>query len=463
MRDCNLILSPFETLDVISCQLDKSVNDHATMHFCGHIKPEAEEAYLKAGLDDIQVKLTAVDELGTSYVLFQGIARDLRIQTVGDLRRMDIDAVSGSYYMDLVRHIRVFQDAASMYDTILQFVEKGYRNSGHIATAGNGVPTGTVLIQYNETDWAFAKRLASHFHCVVVPAYQKDGFHYFFGMPDGRQNIPLSKDAYTIRKAADEYLKKSQNEAGMLVESDVICLEVESRDVYEIGDSFPFRGQPHYICAIHSELVGRELVHRYRLKSKAGLQESKAYNERMIGASLDGAITDVAKDTVQVKISADGIQSPAKWFPYSTVYSSPDGTGWYCMPEVGDSIRLYLPSEHEKEAFVISSVHEGGSSARSNPNHKSLKSKYGKEVLFTPGSLLFTNNNGMSLEISDEEGIKIISDKAILIQSDDAIQIASTEHSVNVVAPESIALTQGSTALTIKDDIQFTGAQVHME
>ena len=42
---------------------------------------------------------------------------------------------------------------------------------------------------------------------------------------------------------------------------------------------------------------------------------------------------------------------------HETVYSSPDGTGWYSMPEVGDTVRLYVPDK-EGRCLVTSSVHK---------------------------------------------------------------------------------------------------------
>ena len=76
-------------------------------------------------------------------------------------------------------------------------------------------------------------------------------------------------------------------------------------------------------------------------------------------------ITDVKKDTVKVVLMEDetGGWAGQKWFAYSTIYSSPDGTGWYCMPEKGDSVRLYFPNENEAEAYVNSSVNEQSSNS----------------------------------------------------------------------------------------------------
>lgn len=326
MRDYNLKLSPFHTLDVLSCHIKKCVNDHMRFEFCGLIQPEDEENFLKAGLEDIAVELSMVGDDGS------------------------------------------------------------------------------------------------------------------------------------------EYLSKTKNQLLSLIEADALCLEVDSRDVYEIGDSFPFQGQTYYIYEIESVLDGRELIHHYKLRSKAALQTIKQFNERMIGASLEATISGVSNDTVRVNIASDGIQSNRKWFLYSTVYSSPDGTGWYCMPEEGDSVRLYLPNEKEKDGYIISAVHVPiDGEARSIPDNKSLKSKYGKEVLFTPSLLRLTNNNGMSVEISDEDGITISSDKAVTIEAKEGVQIASMEQSIEVVAPESIVLKQGDTTLTMEDDIHLDGAQVHME
>ena len=464
MRDYSLRLSPFHTLDTLSCHIKKCVNDHMRFEFCGLIQPEDEENFLNTGMEDIAVELSMVGEDGSEYLLCCGVARDIQIQREGDLRRLSVEAVSGTYYEDLVKYVRVFQDSSSTYDAVLKHNEKNYQDAGHSMMIGNGSTIGDLVVQYRETDWEFARRMASHFNSVVVPAYRTKGIHYYFGFPDGKQNIELSKHTYTIRKDAGDYLTKTKNQVLSLIEADALCLEVESRDVYEIGDSFPFQGQTYYIYEIESVLDGRELVHHYKLRSKAALQTIKQFNERMIGASLEANISGVSKDTVQVNIAADGIQSNRKWFLYSTVYSSPDGTGWYCMPEEGDSVRLYLPNEKEKDGYIISAVHvPADGEARSTPDNKSLKSKYGKEVLFTPSLLRLTNNKGMTVEILDDEGIVISSDKAVKIEATEGVQITSLEQSVEIAAPESIELMQSKTTLTMKDDIHLNEAQVHLE
>jgi len=38
------------------------------------------------------------------------------------------------------------------------------------------------------------------------------------------------------------------------------------------------------------------------------------------------------------------------------MYASEDGSGWYCMPEMGDDVRIELPNTNEGDAFAVSSV-----------------------------------------------------------------------------------------------------------
>ena len=115
------------------------------------------------------------------------------------------------------------------------------------------------------------------------------------------------------------------------------------------------------------------------------------------------------------------------------------------MPEKGDSVRLYFPNENEAESYVNSSVNEqsSNSSSRSNPDEKSIKNKQGKEVLFKPDRLVFTNNKGMSIEIVDDEGILIESDKSITIKAKEKYRNYQHGAGVEMSAPEKIAFQQG--------------------
>lgn len=169
-------------------------------------------------------------------------------------------------------------------------------------------------------------------------------------------------------------------------------------------------------------------------------------------------------------------EGTAKWFPYSTVYSSPDGTGWYCMPEKGDKVRLYFPNEKEEQGYIISSINigntgentvpEGGAGVtapRTNPDNKSLSNKYNKQIELTPTMIAITNNKGMSITMDDEKGIEIVSDKKITIRSEEELAVVSLNSNVNVEAAESIELVQRDSKIIMKDDVTIEGAKLNVQ
>jgi hypothetical protein len=179
---------------------------------------------------------------------------------------------------------------------------------------------------------------------------------------------------------------------------------------------------------------------------------------------LDAVVTAVKGDKVKVDVSEDeNTDRPERqWLVFSTIYSSPDGTGWYCMPEIGDHVQVCVP-EKEGDVFVINSVHVETDSGRSNPDHKSFKNRYGKEILLTPDRMLMTNNQGLKIELSDGKGIFIESNKDIAIRADGNLQVSSQAASLTIAAGERVDVTQGHTTMTVKEDITFAGGQFRMQ
>ena len=290
------------------------------------------------------------------------------------------------------------------------------------------------------------------------------GVKYTFGIIEEAGRELLSYESYSIVNLIGEYQIKKN--CGM-TESDAVAYKVKTREIFYLGDAVCFLGKNYVVGEVERKWEGNEVYNYYLLETKGELRQVSYGNKKIIGASLKGNVTDVKKDTVKVVLMEDetGGWAGQKWFAYSTIYSSPDGTGWYCMPEKGDSVRLYFPNENEAEAYVNSSVNEqsSNSSARSNPDEKSIKNKQGKEVLFKPDRLVFTNNKGMSIEIVDDEGILIESDKSITIKAKENIGIISMEQGVEMSAPEKIAFQQGNTMLELADDINVQGGRVNMQ
>ena len=333
-----------------------------------------------------------------------------------------------------------------------------------------------LITQYKETDWEFVKRMASRFNSIVIPDYHSGGnVRYYFGLPRREAKIEMSPNTYQIKKDLSEYSIKTNHEVIDFLESDSMYYIVEDRNIYKIADKGSFMGRELYIHSLESHLVGEELKNYYTLKSQSGFKTIFYHNDLLTGASLNGWIHDVAKDIVQVRLQVDPDinLSGTRWFPYSTVYSNPEGSGWYCMPEIGDCIRLYLPSNAEDEAYVISSTNLQATDgiSRTDPTRKSIKNINGKEIELNEKQIILTNNqeesgNLMKIVIDDDKGIEIYSAKNISIACEDILNVASLQNSVTVAGLTDISINQGEGTSYInlnEKGIQYEGEEVQIQ
>ena len=467
MRDNHIHIDPFPLLNILDFKGHQGINQHGNVSFSGHIESETVQRCIAVAQQEnpiIQVYVT--DETGRRALFFAGILTEFEITVENQLNLLRGKVMTGSYLMDLNPHIRSFQSPSMTYSTVVTTPNDGYQNVSVSINVGGSEQIPGGILQYNETDWAFVKRMASRFNSVLIPNGLSGYPAYDFGVQEGSNGIAIESQTYSVRKNIGAYMVNRNNGVSGQTELDVTCYLYKSREVHILGECLLFNQQSLYISEIDTSLEGGELYHIYTLTPKAGLLVPEQYNFDLVGSSLSGKITAVQKAVVKVSIDKDENKNcGARWLPYATVYSTPDGTGWYCMPEVGDSIRLCVPAEHDEQAYVASSVHltPTAGAARRNPDYKSIMNKQKKEILFTPSSLLITNNNGMSIELSDQEGIKIISDKAIKIQSDAAVDITSTTSTLSVTAPQRLTFNQGGTSMDMQDKLVMTGAQVHLD
>lgn len=465
MRDYLIKIEPFDYIALQGLMIDKGVNSHGMAEIVMRIKDEWKEEYMSKLASETWVQIQAIDTMEESAhtVLFNGIVTEFMFEQDGYETILKLQLSSGSIFMDLRPHFRVFQNKDAYCRAIQQKIVETYPEGQVLCMEGEQDRTDGVLIQYQETDWEFLMRVAARTGKYLVADTSKKGVKYTIGLPNGNQR-QINTDKLQMKLDMAEYMEKSCNGMTSLQSSDMVELVLTDREIYYLGDSVTYQGKEYFVYHIQTSYQGAECSHKYYLKTKAALRVLAVINENPIGCSYDAVVTDVSKDKVQVDIQKDEWKAAdgKKWFLYSTVYSSPDGTGWYCMPEIGDSVRLYVP-EKEESSFVISAVHRETDIARQKPDYKSLKTKYGKEILFTPDSIFLTNNQGMMVEMNDSEGITITSDKDIVIQAEDNLTIASSSSSLLIAADDKVQVKQGGTTMTLSDDISFTGGQFRIQ
>lgn len=466
MRDYQIKVEPFAYIALQDLAIKRTINEHATAALTMRIKDEWKEEYMGTLAKETWVRITGVDKADAgemNTVLFYGIVTGYSFKQDGYETLMKLNLTSGTILMDLKQHFRVFQREETLCADIHRKITAAYPDGQVLCVEGGQDKTEGVLVQFQETDWEFLKRLAGRGGFYLVPDALKKGVKYTIGLPEGTKRT-IETDKMQTKLDFSEYMEKSRNGMTSLQSTDMVELVIESREIFQLGDVIPYSGKEYVICKIQTSYQGAECSHAYFLRTKEALKVLPIENKALQGCSFDAVITGVSKDKVQAEIMQDEWNAidGKKWFLYSTVYSSADGTGWYCMPEIGDSVRFYVPDKSEN-SFILSAVHKETDSARQNPDYKSLKTKYGKEILFTPDSILMTNNSGMMVELNDSEGITIVSDKDIYIQADENLTISSSAASLLIAADDKVQVKQGGTTMTLSDDIYFTGGEFRIQ
>ncbi|MGG3284432.1 contractile injection system protein, VgrG/Pvc8 family [Paenibacillus solani] len=461
----NITVSPYQFERITEMQLVRPMNDHARITISGIVAEEMLDKYveqLEAG-DQIEVKLR---EKNKETIIFRGPVTNMRVEAVRDVRSLTIEAYSSTINMDVRKESRSFQNKQMSYPQLFQRVMAGYSKSDFIDNATGGKSIGSLLVQYQETDWMFLKRIASHFHAPLVPVSSHAGIKFYIGLPDTGQPVKLDEYNYTVHKDLRDYQLKAENGVDGIDEHNSMNYTVMSYVWVELGRAVQFHGRTLYVTRAESRIENDVVIHIYELKDRGGVQCRTAYCYELAGTSLFGEILDVANDKVKLRLQIDQDQpvNESMWFPYSTVYSSPDGSGWYCMPEVGDEVRLYFPDEREKNAFAASSVDKDSSdpARRSDPSVKSISTKYGKQVIFKPGSIEIIASGQLLMKLTDDGGIEINSDKKISLNAEEDIEITGGAK-ILLQGESGIEIVQANATMKIEDEVTLSGGRVNIE
>ena len=443
MKAININVKPFSMIEIIDCLIIKEVNEHMRAYISGFIK---EKDILSKFTPDTEISLEITDEDGAIHTIFRGIPDKISNSEEGFLTKLEIKAISKTTLLDSAEKVRFFYNKNQTYKEIVRYIVSKNENTSVIMNRVSEQQC-NIIAQYRETDWLFLKRLASCLNTVLVPDCTNSHSCFFFGLPT-KEDAQLDVEFYevNITDHVQEYI-------------------VESREILNLCTPVEFHGHKLYVHGIESRLYKQELIHKYRLRGKQGFQVEAYGNERIIGASFTGEVSKVKNDVVRVNCNygCNVNNEDTVWFPFASVYSTPEGTGWYCMPEKGDRIRLHFPDEEENQAYVINAVHmECEGDMRKNPEEKSIRTKHDKEIRFTPERIMITNHKGLSIVLDDEKGIMINSNRAVKITASESVEFTSGGET-SIVAGRGIIFRENNNSLMISDGISHTGLTIQYQ
>ncbi|WP_367565191.1 contractile injection system protein, VgrG/Pvc8 family [Lacrimispora sp.] len=447
------------------------MNEHGYLYLTAVLSDQYKDDYVKETLSKEQITLSAKGD--KAKILFKGMIQRIRTEVEGGMYYLKIKAVSNSFQLDVKKESRSFQDKNMTYEKITRDIICQYTGGDILDYVSKERKIENLILQYEETDWEFLKRLASHFQAGLVPSLIHDAPKIVFGTPKGKETGNIERCHYEITKDIGRYMKSSQNQNSGLMEVDAVEYHIETVDDYEIGDRVNYQNKSLYIKSKEAEMAGGILKFKYSLSTLKGLNKERLYNQQIVGLSLKGTVLKSVRDKIQVHLEIDKAQERSKaWeFPYATPYTAEGHGGWYCMPEKGDTVFIYFPTKEEHEGAGINSIRNGdkGAGHIGNPDVKIFRTKNGKEMKFSQEEILITCINGIDqetgenkvvyLRLNQNNGIEIISSEPIQFKSDKGIKLEA-EDTIKILASDQIRLKCKTSEIRIDSKIDICGEDV---
>ncbi len=395
------------------------------------------------------------------HPLFFGIVTDMSVKTSGKQCIVYLEAVTGSYQMDFFAQNRSFQDMALTSHQLVEKVMEPYKEQSKVLFSIPEEELGQIMVQYQETDWVFLNRILSRYGICACVDSAKPGICLRLGLMDTEEDADWDGFPYKVMRDA------APVDTGRTLKGQ-ICYEVEAYDLFPLGEKVRFHDQDLYIGKITRSIRQGLLVSCYNLYFQEGLAVPAQDNPYLSGISINGTVSGVKRNTVQVKLETDALEKCKKQylFPFSTVAASPDGSGWYCMPKEGDRVRIFFPTDDESEGYAIANIMGESApapgSSMENPDAKDITMPDGKAVRFVSGGIqLAVGEDKGTVTLTNDGKAEIRTDEDIVISAAEAVCL-TTEGTMEVTAGTQIQIVSdagGSMCMT-SDTVQIQASAI---
>ena len=424
------------------------------------IVPTKEANEIAERLDEtflIKISTTAKEQ---PVQLFTGIVSNISLKNESEYTEVTLELKTVTSKLDAKRNNNTFQQTSMTYGALFKKVLKG---NASLTMLVPDKPIGSLIMQYNETDWEFIIRMASQLGSVVFVSIIAEKPHLYIGIPSQGEQKTIEAIAFDLQRSEQEFQNASNNStgSGITMREDFSGEIITSYEYAYLGDQLAVNGKDFHAKKMSATLEDGLLECKYELGLKTSFIAPTVVNKQSTGRMMTGTVNEVKEDKVKVFMTSIDSSFDAGgdwWFPYSTAYSSQSGSGWYAMPEVGDEVRVFFPSDNEADAFAASSVCKN---IRPNVKEKSFCGINGKQILLTEEGLQIICSQGkIYIDMKDKTGIEITSDMDINITAGTKINIQGGEDVKILAANEVLLGTSGAYIDMRESEIIMTAENV---
>ncbi len=432
------IIGRFTIQNIRDVEIKVRTNEHPTIYVRGIIPAEIGMEEIKDKCFKERIALVELDENGNEKdeVIFDGIILNAKVKEEGNFFEVEINGVSASYIFDIEKKKQSFQNVNMTYSDVIKSVIGAQKV---IFTTGSDKKIGKPLIQYEETDWEFARRLASHFNKPIQSDIVIGNPRIWFGIRNENTLKEYERlfDTNTYRVGISDKYYEVGSKLGLSKKHFIYYKFKDGRN-FHIGDRVLFQDKKLIICEKDVKFEKGELVFYYTLARENYLSVPEYYNELFTGLSLLGAVIKTDRETVWLKLDIDGKNGeyPYKWAPTS-------GSLMYCMPKVNTKASLYFGNADERCGIATNSPRTNGGNDKkstldfdgfSNVQNRGMVTEHGKRMDMYPDLMRFSATG----EVDKETG-EIIKPLELLFNDDTGI-LAESHKSLKLIAFNNIKI-----------------------
>ena len=406
----------------------------------------------ETGINGMNTPIQLCRKENAAGALFSGYPEKVEIKEESGYRVADIQAVSGTILLDQKKCNRVFQKRAQTYMGIANTITADTEHSACILP-GSDMQTGGTLIQYQETDWNFLKRMASQLGLPLVPDISYYYPRFYLGLPEGEK-----KELGEILSCDMCFDGRYYAVSGkcLVDREDFICYDVVTRTSLSLGDRVTYEGRELLVSRKKTELAGGEVIFTYRLAGNSYTWVPWEDNPDYTGMSFVGSIVGTQGEQVEVAFDIDKTAAGGNRYGFAPA----TGNLMYCMPQKGTKTSLYIGNGDEAQGIATGCIRTNGSTCEGtgSPEKKSFRSEHGKGMDLYPQRMGLDGGETGKITFEDETGTTIESNGGLVLMAKEGIRLESMTGIAMQGMSDIMALySEGASSLCVNGSVDMLG------
>ena len=360
--------------------------------------------------------------------------------------------MSGTILLDQKKSNRVFQKKVQTYMGIASTVTADTEHSACILP-GSDMRTGGTLIQYQETDWRFLKRMASQLGLPLVPDTSYYYPRFYLGLPEGEKRELGEIISCDLCFDGRYYAVSGKC---LVDREDFICYDVVTRTSLSLGDRVTYEGRELLVSRKKTELAGGEVIFTYRLAGNSYTWVPWEDNPDYTGMSFVGSIVGTQGEQVEVAFDIDKTAAGGNRYGFAPA----TGNLMYCMPQKGTKTSLYIGNGDEAQGIATGCIRTNGSTCEGtgSPEKKSFRSEHGKGMDLYPQRMGLDGGETGKITFEDETGTTIESNGGLVLMAKEGIRLESMTGIAMQGMSDIMALyAEGASSLCVNGSVDMLG------